>query len=45
MPTPEETRRMLAEKDKLIKQATPMPEELRAKIRGLAGQMARKDPS
>jgi hypothetical protein len=45
VPTPEETRRMLAEKDKLIKQATPMPEELRAKIRGLAGQMARKDSS
>jgi hypothetical protein len=44
VPTPEQTRRMLAEKDKLIKQATPMPEELRAKIRGLAGQMARKDP-
>ncbi len=42
--SPEETRRMLAEKDKLISRATPMPEELRAKIRGLAGQMAGKEP-
>jgi hypothetical protein len=35
---------MLAEKDKLIQQATPMPEELRTKIRGLAGQLAGKVP-
>jgi hypothetical protein len=43
VPSPAETRRMLAEKEKLIKQATPMPEELRAKIRALAGQLAGKD--
>ena len=36
VPSPQETRRMLAEQDKLIKQATPMPEEVRAKLRGLA---------
>jgi hypothetical protein len=43
VPSPEVTRRMLAEKDKIIQRATPMPEELRAKIRGLAGQFAGKD--
>jgi hypothetical protein len=44
VPSAEQTRRMLAEKDKLIQQATPMPEELRTKIRGLAGQLAGKVP-
>jgi len=43
VPSVEETRRMLDEKDKALKRSTPMPEELRAKIRGLAGQLAGKD--
>ena len=43
VPSPEVTRQMLAEKDKIIQRATPMPEELRAKIRGLAGQLAGKE--
>jgi hypothetical protein len=45
VPSPEETRRMLDEKDKLNKRATPMPDEVRAKIRGLTGQLARKETS
>ena len=43
VPTPEETRRMLAEKEEVLKRSVPMPEELRARIRGLAGQLAGKD--
>ena len=42
--SPEETRRMLDERDEMIKQAVPMPEELRAKIRGLAMKKAGKEP-
>ena len=43
VPTPEETRRMLAEKDEILKQAVPMPEEIRAKLRGLAKKMGGKE--
>ena len=42
-PSVEETRKMLAEKDKKIKAAVPPPEEVKAKMRGLAGQLAGKD--
>jgi hypothetical protein len=42
-PSPEETRRMLAEKDEKLRQAVPMPEEVRAKIRGLTTQKAGKE--
>ena len=42
--SPEETRRMLAEKDEALRQAVPIPEELRAKIRGLAMKKAGKEP-
>jgi hypothetical protein len=35
---------MLAEKDKLIRQATPIPEEVRAKIRGLMGSWLERMP-
>jgi hypothetical protein len=34
---------MSAEKEEKIKQAVPMPEELRAKMRGLVGKLAGKD--
>jgi hypothetical protein len=43
VPTPEETRRMLAEKDEKLKQSVPMPGELRAKMRNLKEQLAGKD--
>jgi len=43
VPSVEETRRMSAEKEEKIKQAVPMPEELRAKMRGLVGKLAGKD--
>ena len=43
VPSPEETRRMLAEKEEKLKTAVPPPETVRAKIRGLAGQLAGKD--
>ena len=36
-PWVEETRRMLAEKEKTLKAAVPPPEAVRAKLRGLAG--------
>jgi hypothetical protein len=42
--SPEETRRMLAEKDEILRKAVPMPEEVRAKIRGLAVKKAGKEP-
>ena len=42
--SPEETRRMLAEKDEALRLAVPIPEELRAKIRGLAMKKAGKEP-
>jgi hypothetical protein len=41
--SPEETRRMLNEKDKILKEAVPMPEEVRAKLRGLASKMGGKE--
>ena len=41
--TPEETRRMLDKKDEILKQAVPMPEEVRAKLRGLAKKMGGKE--
>jgi hypothetical protein len=40
----EETRRVSAEMEEKIKQAVPMPEELRAKMRGLVGKLAGKEP-
>ena len=43
VPSPEDTRRMLAEKDEKLKAAVPPPEAVRAKIRGLAGQLAGKE--
>ena len=43
VPTPEETRRMLDERDEKIRQAVPMPEELRRKMRGLKEKLAVKD--
>ncbi len=43
VPSPEETRRMLREKEETMKGAVPMPEEVRAKIRGLAQQKRVKD--
>ena len=43
VPSPEETRRMLAEKEKKIKKSVPPPEAVQAKIRGLVGQLAGKD--
>jgi len=42
-PSPEEVRRMLAENEEKLKGVVPMPEELRAKMRGLAGKLAGKD--
>ena len=44
VPGPQETRRRLAEKEEILKQAVPMPEELRAKIRLLALKKAGKEP-
>ena len=44
VPSPQEIRRMLAEQDEKLKQAVPMPEEVRAKLRGLAGQLEGKAP-
>ena len=41
--SPEETRRMLAEKEKELKNAVPPPESVRAKIKGLAGQLGGKE--
>jgi hypothetical protein len=43
VPTAQETRRMLDERDEKIKQAVPMPEELRRKMRGLKEKLAVKD--
>jgi len=43
VPSPEETRRMSAEKEKKIKKSVPPPEAVQAKIRGLVGQLAGKD--
>jgi hypothetical protein len=43
VPSVEETRRMLAEKDKQLKKSVPPPAEVLAKIRGLTGQLAGKD--
>ena len=43
VPTPEQTRRMLDERDEKIKHAVPMPAELRAKMRGLKEKLAVKD--
>jgi hypothetical protein len=37
VPSPEETRRMLAEKDEIFKNTVPPPENVRARIRSLAG--------
>jgi hypothetical protein len=42
-PSIDETRRMLAEKDRLLQSAVPPPEEVRHKIRGLTETLARKD--
>jgi hypothetical protein len=39
----EEARKILPEKDKKIKAAVPPPEDVKAKMRGLAGQLAGKD--
>jgi hypothetical protein len=44
VPSPQETRRMLDEQAEKLNQAVPMPEEVRAKMRGLAGQLAGKEP-
>ena len=43
VPSPQETRRMLAEKDEKCKSAVPPPEELRARMRGLKEHLAGKD--
>jgi len=43
VPSPEATRRMLAEKDEKLKKAVPPPKEVQARIRGLTGQLAGKD--
>jgi hypothetical protein len=42
-PSPEQTRRMLAEKEKQLKKAVPPPVDVRAKMRTLAEKMAGKD--
>ena len=39
VPSPEATRRMLAEKDEKLEKAVPPPTEAQAKIRSLAGQL------
>jgi hypothetical protein len=44
VPSPQETRRMLDEQDEKLKQAVPMPEEVRERMRGLVGQLAGKEP-
>jgi len=41
--SPEETRRMLAEKDEKLKNTIPPPENVWLKFRSLAWQLARKD--
>ena len=43
VPSPEETRRMLAEKDEKLKNTVPPPKVVQAKIRGLTGKLAGKD--
>ena len=43
IPSPEETRRMLAEKEQALKQAVPMPEEVRERIHSLARKKAGKE--
>ena len=43
VPTPEETRRLLDARDEKIRQAVPMPEDLRAKMRGLKEHLAVKE--
>ncbi len=43
VPSPGDTLRMLAEKDEKLKQTVPPPEELRAKMRRLAGQLEGKN--
>ncbi|MGB8212262.1 MAG: hypothetical protein WCE68_01770 [Anaerolineales bacterium] len=42
VPSPEETRRMLAEKDQISQAAVPPPKELRAKIQDLKGKLESK---
>ena len=43
VPSPEETRKMLAEKDEKLKNTVPPPKVVQAKIRGLTGKLAGKD--
>jgi hypothetical protein len=43
VPTPEQTRRMLDERDEKAKHAVPMPEDLRRKMHGLKEKLASKD--
>ena len=43
VPTPEQTRRMLDERDALIRQAVPMPADLRRKMHALKDKLAVKD--
>jgi hypothetical protein len=43
VPSPEETRRILDEKDEILKKAVPPPEAIRIKMRDLKKKLARED--